>query len=105
MIIYILLLITRIATLIPITIVSTKLFRRFKLEARDRELDKTATGMSIISVSLIVESLLFGVYDVYRLFNFVENSSPLWLIILWIGIRVTLVVGVIILFSILFEEE
>lgn len=99
------LLITRIFTLIPITVFLVRQAKKFRDPTRDMNLEKTRLGIFIINLSMFTESTLFAVFDAYRIFNESPTITPLWLILLWCTIRVTLVYGIWMLFSILFEKD
>lgn len=105
MIQYYFLLLTRVATVIPIVYFIVKQIGKFRDPTRDMSLEITRRGIFIINVSMLTESTLFGAFDLYRIINEVPSTTPIFWIVIWCLIRVSLVFGIWTLFSVLFEKE
>lgn len=99
------LLVTRVLTVIPMSIFIIRIIKRFRNNLRDIKLDKTAWGMSLVTIAMLFEGTLFGLYDIYKIVNFIPSQAPLWIIIVWCIIRLLTVLGIIILFSIMYEKN
>lgn len=105
MIQYTFLLLTRLLTIIPMSMFIVKIIKRFRNKKRDFTLDETAKGMTLVVIAMLVEAVLFAAYDIFRVFNHVASSSPLWIILIWCVIRVTLVLGILILFAQMYTSK
>lgn len=105
MIQFIFLLITRVVTLVPLFILLGKQTSKFRDKKRDMKLERTRQSLFLINIALFAESIIFGIYDIYRILHYNISPTPIVLIFIWCVIRITLLLGVWRLFGLLFEEN
>jgi hypothetical protein len=94
----------RLLTLALLGVFYVRQIKNLVSKERAAELESTRRALFFLNTSIVVESMLFFGFDIYRIVQGISIDTPSPLIILWLALRLLLLYAVILLFRLLYEK-